>query len=187
MNDAGYTLTETLAAMAVLGMAVGGLSLTVQVLGPQQLATSRTVARLEAARGAETLLERLLALGEPFDAQQPDQLSGDATGFHFQCGGTAPCRAELADGAHGHELRIFDGRAEDAVARLGAPATARFLYRDASATEPAWPPASPGRHVLRSIGLVRSAEAGDSALIEAKLWREQPATCAFDPVTQACR
>ena len=32
MSDGGYTLSETLAAMVVLGMAIGGLTLGAQVI-----------------------------------------------------------------------------------------------------------------------------------------------------------
>jgi hypothetical protein len=40
MSDAGYTATEALAALAILGLAIGGLTAGLKVIGNGQLSTT---------------------------------------------------------------------------------------------------------------------------------------------------
>jgi hypothetical protein len=187
MRDAGYTLSETLAAMAVLGMAIGGLTLGAQVVGSQQLATSRTVGELQSVRAAQGALERMLARGAPFGSQQPDQFAGDAQGFHFACGAPQPCSAQILTAGKTTRLTLGDGKT--AAASVGPPLTApaRFLYRGARTVADAWPPTDPARQTLRSVALLQTARQGETAVIEARIWAEQRAQCAFDSVMQDCR
>jgi prepilin-type N-terminal cleavage/methylation domain-containing protein len=187
MTDAGYTLTETLAALAVLGMAVGGLSLGAQVIGPLQLSTSKVVRQLQSARSTQQKLEQLLAQGAPFSSQLPDQLSGDAAGFHFACGGPAPCTAQIVAGDKGDQLKIGSGPASTNAVSLPLAGPAHFVYRGSKGPGDVWPPSDPARQALKSITLLRTTKQGDVTVIEAKVWAEQRAQCDFDSVMQDCR
>lgn len=181
--SAGYTLSETLAAMAVLGLGIGGFSLGMQVIGGQQLAVSGEVAGLQAARAARFALEQALADGAPFRAYQPAQLTGDAAGFRFACGAAA-CEARLADGAmelsrDGEKARRY---------RLPSTAPARFVYRGAAGSVGgAWPSAAAGREALRSVSLVQDGADGEAVVFDARVWAEQPRACTFDSVLGDCR
>jgi prepilin-type N-terminal cleavage/methylation domain-containing protein len=187
MTDAGYTLTETLAALAVLGMAVGGLSLGAQVIGPLQLSTGKTVQQLQAERSTQQALEQLLEKGAPFGSQLPEQLSGDTTGFHFACGGIAPCTAQIVTGETGGELKIGSGAQPTTLVSLPLAGPAHFVYRSSRGLSDAWPPSDPVRQALKSITLLQTTHGGDVAVIEAKVWVEQRAQCDFDSVIQDCR
>jgi len=187
MNDAGYTLAETLAALAVIGLSIGGLSLAAQVIAPLQLSTGKTVRLLESTRAAGVSLERLLARGAPFGSQQPGQLSGDANGFQFQCGGTAPCSAQIVASGTATQLKVANGSGAPAVIALSLTSPAHFQYRGSSAQSDTWPPTGPARQALRSVSLLQTTPQGDAAVLQAKVWPEEPAQCDFDPILQACR
>jgi prepilin-type N-terminal cleavage/methylation domain-containing protein len=188
VNDAGYTLSEMLAALAVIGLSVGGLSLGVQVIAPLQLSTSRAVSKLESTRAAQQRLEQWLARGAPFGSQQPDQLSGDATNLQFQCGEPAPCTAQILTAGATAQLKLTNGdsAATPSVLPLTA-AAASFRYHSAETEGQAWPPSDTTRQALRSVALLQTTSQGDTAVLEARIWPEQHAICDFDPVMQDCR
>ncbi|HEX4712062.1 hypothetical protein [Phenylobacterium sp.] len=187
MSDAGYTLSETLAAMAVLGMAIGGLTLGAQVVGSLQLSTSRSVSQLQSVRAAQAALEQMLARGAPFGSQQPDQFAGDAQGFRFACGAPQPCSAQILTAGKATQLKLGDGKTSAAGVGLPLSTPAHFIYRGAKTASTVWPPTDPTRQALRSVALLQTATQGETALIEARIWAEQSAQCAFDSVMQDCR
>lgn len=186
MNDAGYTLAETLAAMAVISLGIGGLSLGAQAIGTQQLSTGRTVSGLEANRSAGQLIESLLAKGAPYGSQQPEQLSGDGGGFQFQCGRSARCTAQIVTGSTTTQLKIANGDGPTKVALLLA-APAHIQYRGSASVSDVWPPSDPARQTLRSVSVLQATSQGDVAVLEAKVWPEETAQCDFDPIQQDCR
>jgi hypothetical protein len=51
----------------------------------------------------------------------------------------------------------------------------------------AWPPASGAREALQFVALVDETPSGVTPLLIARVWVEEPAVCAFDPVLQDCR
>jgi prepilin-type N-terminal cleavage/methylation domain-containing protein len=188
MSEAGYTLTETLAAMAVISLAMGGFVFGVQVLSPAELTISRTTAKVEALRATQQRLEGLLALGAPFPSSDASALRGDDHAMQFGCGAAKPCRAELSASAGGDvRLALYDGRSDGPVFSLAAPKTARLAYRGVASGDSHWPPSDPKLQSLRSIALLGGDDAAAPALFEAHVWREQPLDCAFDPVTGGCR
>jgi hypothetical protein len=186
MNDAGYTLSETLAAMAVLGLAIGGLTLGAEVIGSQQLSTGNTVKQLQSIRATQGALEQMLARGAPFGAQQPDQLAGDSQALHFACGAPQPCAAQIVTAGTGSRLTLVSGEAPATSVTLSLPRPARFSYRGARTAGDIWPPADPAGQILRSIAVLQTAKQGDISVIEAKVWPEQRARCGFDAVAQEC-
>lgn len=188
MSDAGYTLTETLAAMAVIGLAIGSFSLGMQVLGAQQSAVGATVLKAQEVRAAQVWLERRLAEHAPFRAHEADRLSGDAAGFRFACGAAAACTVDVTQDTRGRRLRIFKGAGEAIAFRLPADdAATRFVYRGAGETVTHWPPSSGARQALRSISLLQGEGAAERAVFQTRIHAEQPQDCQFDPVMQDCR
>jgi type II secretory pathway pseudopilin PulG len=187
VSEAGYTLTETLAAMAVIGMTVGALSLGVQVIGKLQASTSQVVGQLQSTRAAQQTMEQLLARGAPFGSKRPARLSGTERDFRFECGDPAPCSAHIIDDAKQSRVIVARGLASApaTVAALRGPG--RFIYGSAKASSDVWPPSAPGEQALRSIVLMQMAREGETPLIAAKIWSEQAAQCAFDPVVQDCQ
>jgi len=187
MSEAGYTLSETLAAMAVLSLSVGSLSLGLQVLGPSQHAAGSLAARVQTARTMQVRLERLLDRGAPFSAEDAARFNGDTTAFQFSCGAPQLCAVGIENAATSSRLLIFDGRASHASLPLPSAAPARFQYRGAQALSDSWPPVGGAEHALRSISLVQTSATGGVALLDARVWAEQAEQCALDPISQACR
>jgi prepilin-type N-terminal cleavage/methylation domain-containing protein len=187
MSEAGYTLTETLAAMAVIGLAMGSLSLGAQLIGGGQLRINQTASSLQSSRLIQTRLEALLAAGAPFGSQQPDRLSGDARSLRFACGAAEPCTAALTATGPDSQLTITPGATGSAPWSLLVPGAAHFVYRSTRGAGSIWPPADPARQSLGAVLLVRSSVTTDIPVISAKVWAEEPAACDFDPVALGCR
>lgn len=187
MSEAGYTLTETLAAMAVISMAIGGYALGVQVISGEQGAVGATVRNAQATRAAQTWLERRFAERAPYRAADADRFSGSADSFHFDCGGPAPCDVEVKAGESGRSLTIFKGAGEPIVFRLPTAEPARFVYRGSGEGLSTWPPASGAHEALASVSLLQGEGVHQRALFEARIRLEQPLDCRFDTITQDCR
>ncbi|TAJ28466.1 prepilin-type N-terminal cleavage/methylation domain-containing protein [Bosea sp. (in: a-proteobacteria)] len=185
MSDAGYTLTETLTALAIVGMAVGGLSAGVAMVGKTQAAVTSTVADVQAVQSAQIGIQRLFEGQGPFRSHEPQRLSGDGRGMHFICGRETVCKIEIDEAAALLKLRVDAGGRVRSLA-LRQPGPARFVYQGSLGPSSAWPPVGVERQVLRSVSLVRG-EHDPTPLIEVQVWREQPQTCAFDVVLQDCR
>jgi prepilin-type N-terminal cleavage/methylation domain-containing protein len=187
VNEAGYTLTEVLAAMAVIGLAAGGLSLGMQVLGAQQGNVGAIVLKMQDVRAAEAWLTRRLAEHAPFRAQAPETLSGGAEGFRFDCNAAAPCSAELKAPEGNTVLTLTGG---DAVRRFRLPGdgqTARFVYTGGGHLHAAWPPTGGGGRSLASIALVQGEGHAASPILNVRIHADQPLDCAFDAVLGDCR
>jgi prepilin-type N-terminal cleavage/methylation domain-containing protein len=187
MNEAGYTLTETLAAMVVIGLAIGGYSFGMQVLGAQQSAVAATVLKAREVRAAEMWLERRLTEHAPYRAHEAGRFSGGATGFRFDCGAAAACAVDTVEATGGRRLRVSKGEGQAVTFRLPTAETTRFVYRGAGEVLPSWPPGASGRQALHSISLLQGEGVRERAVFEARIRAEQPLDCQFDPVMQDCR
>lgn len=187
MSEAGYTLTETLAALAVIGLSIGGLSFGMQVVGGQQAALGSVVLAAQSARAAETWLERRLADAAPFRAHQPERLSGDGEGFRFDCAEAQLCAADIVEGERGRRLTLFAGEGDPLTFRLSDKGAARFVYRGAGDLLAAWPPAGGARQALRSVALLQGEGAAQRVVFETRIRIEQPLDCQFDAILQDCR
>jgi hypothetical protein len=185
VNDAGYTATEALAALAILGLAVGGLTSGLKVIGQGELATSRKVAETVALRAASDEFAILVRGQGPFRSDDPASLAGDARRLSFPCDGGA-CEAQLT--ATGLRLRA-PHRADWAIV-LSDPVNLRFHYRGSVSEVPAWPPAppplpAPQWQVLQAIILERLP--GGEAVAVTRIASAQAADCDFDGILQDCR
>ncbi len=187
MSDQGYTLAETLVAIAILALSIGGLSWGIQVIGRWQAATSSVTADVQASRAAQAALDRALAAAGPFRSDKSGEFTGDGAGFRFDCQQASPCAVSLESAPQGPGLQMDDGHSGIRRFALRGAAAAHFVYRSRTVQLPTWPPAPGARQVLGSVALVADDEVGGAPLLEAHAWRQQPGACAFDVVLQDCR
>lgn len=187
MSDQGYTLAETLVAIAILALSIGGLSWGVQVLGRWQLATSNTSINVQSARAAQSAVNRLLAGAGPFRSDKPGEFTGGAQAFTFDCGRAAPCAVTLAAAPTPLALQLSDGGPRAKTYALDRGGDAHFVYRSDAGETTGWPPGPGARQVLRSVALVSGSAPGAAPILETHIWAQEPASCAFDPVLQDCR
>lgn len=185
MSEAGYTLAETLAAMAILGLAMGGLTLSLQVVGRLQFSATDRLSKASQERSAQDLFARLVERSGAFGAHQPERLAGDAHGVRFDCAGEQPCRVALEDNAS--QMLIVDGDGTERRLRLEPPGDYRFVYQGRLSASDVWPPIEPGRQNLRAISLLAGFGADERVALSVRVWEEQPAACAYDPVIGDCR
>lgn len=186
MSDAGYTLVETLGALAILGLAIGGLAAGASALGRGQGVLGSELADARALRAGQAILDQSLSGEGPFRAHEPAAFTGDGSGFRFACGEPQPCEVALETAASGLALHLRRASGERRLPlRIQAPG--RFVYRGREGDNDAWPPSKPGRDALRAVILVTGAPPAESVAIAARVWREQPVACEFDALLQDCR
>jgi prepilin-type N-terminal cleavage/methylation domain-containing protein len=179
VNQDGYTLTEMLAALLMIGLAVGGLAQAMRLLGSAQGAASHRLHQTQSLRAAESGLAAMLSVGGPYRSSNQD-FAGDSGSMSFACGGIKPCAASLVEAKGGVELYL---KQEDTGRVFALPADhARFMYEGETAADH-WPPEGP-RQVLRAIHVV---SAGNEPVFTSRIWAEQPVECAFDSISRDCR
>lgn len=186
MSEAGYTLVETLLALAVLALAVQGVATGLQLMARQQFAVSHVLSDTADRRAAQTALSRELETLGPFRAHEPQKFSGDAGKFSFDCGQATPCEALLVSQPEGLELELRRG-GEPRVLPLRGARAAKFVYHGALGPSLVWPPTTPKRQTLRAVAVTPDGVGQTADLLIARVWREQPLVCEFDPVMQDCR
>ena len=108
-NDGGYTLAETLAAMLIIGLAMGGLFEGSRLVARLQTPTATAVAEARMLRRAEIGLAALLAARPPDDRS----MTGDAGGFTFDCP-AGQCGASLLATPSGARLQVTRGEVSQA-------------------------------------------------------------------------
>ncbi|MDR3511016.1 MAG: prepilin-type N-terminal cleavage/methylation domain-containing protein [Caulobacteraceae bacterium] len=183
MSEAGYTLVEMLAALIIIGLAVGGLTEAAHVVGRAQAAAMRTAAQARALRAADQALARLVLRQGPFASDAPNAFEGGAQSLAFPCRDGSTCRADLQPNARAAtRLAIATGTVEPPLS-LGQ-GQAAFVYGGDSDVNGNWPPSGP-RQILHWIGVQDVSSGAPLAL--ADVWREEPPGCVFDPIAQACR
>lgn len=185
MNSAGYTLTETLAAMAVIGFAISGFSLGIQVLSDMDLDLSAASERVEGVQAAQRRVERLLAEGAPYGPRDAARFYGNAEGFRFACAAVQPCEVRLVANAREVKLHVSGEARAPLEVRLPSRGTARFVYIGADGAVTTWP-AGASIQGLRAVALVQGLPPAEAALFVARIWPEQGGRCSFDAVGQIC-
>ena len=179
-SEAGYTLTEMLAALLILGLATGGLVEGGFALSRLQMASAARVRAFTTSRGVQARFAGLLAAAGPFRSTGQD-FEGTAEDFHFACG-SALCGAGLRGNDH---LELDTPTALDLS--LGQGVEARFLYVGSATTQETWPPTGGTPQRLQSVLLVSGRGDGEIALATADVWRQEEPTCAFDAIVKDCR
>lgn len=182
MTDDGYTLADTLAALAILGLSIAGATTGLSSLTKIHSATELRSVETASLKRASVLLNDLLTDAGPFTNRNA-ALQGDSSGFAFDCG-SARCGARLEAAITGARLVVSSPGNVEHTVRL-KPQNVRFVYFGSSTSGRAWPQASDDRQRLRSVSLVD--EQGDAPLVQTVLWIDQPVRCEFDVVAQDCR
>jgi prepilin-type N-terminal cleavage/methylation domain-containing protein len=187
MSDDGYTLAEMLAALTILGLAMGGLGLVVSLIARQQLTANRIQARLVDERAADQALTRLLVQAEA------DDIRGDGRNLSFTCG-EATCGASLRADGRRTLLVLQDRSGPGRRLRLRRP-NLGFSYVDGLGAVGAWPRPtgattnSPGTSAkdrsLRAVLL--TAPDASAPLAVGRVWSREPRDCQFDGIIGACR
>jgi hypothetical protein len=185
VKDAGYTAVEALAALAILGLAVSGLTGGLKVIGLSERATSVKVSQTLAIRTASGELAMLVAGQGPFRSDSPEAFAGDGRSFSFPCDGGS-CGAQLSD--TGMSISRPTGSPRGVL--LSGADHLRFSYLGSQSQVSAWPPAPPPRpapqwQVLRTV-LVQDAVNGDVVLVT-PIATQQAADCQYDGILQDCR
>jgi prepilin-type N-terminal cleavage/methylation domain-containing protein len=182
MSADGYTLTEMLAALAILGLAFGGLTEGARVIGATQARTLTLARRAEAGRGAQAALERTLEGQGPFVSDGRGGFNGAPTAFSFDCQ-AGRCGAQILPG-EGHDWLIVREGSRQSRSALPASGGA-FAFVDAFGRSPVWP-ANPPRPTRLTSVLVEGPQDA-RVLAAAHLWTEEPRDCVFDAIAQGCR
>jgi prepilin-type N-terminal cleavage/methylation domain-containing protein len=182
MTDDGYTLAEMLAALAILGMAMGGLGLVASLIARQQLASSRVSMRLVDDRTADRALNQWLA------EQDAETLSGDARRLSATCG-VATCTARL-EADKQRTVLILQARSGPARRLRLRQRDVRFGYVDGRGAVAAWPRSSAQEGDVSSApprAVLLATKGGAAPLAVARVWAREPRDCQFDAVIGACR
>jgi len=169
VNDHGYTLAEMLAALVMIGLAVGGLTMGVRVIGHGEAQVARATTEGGSLRTLQAALNALLDNAGPFRTKDNATFRGAGAAFSFPCNAPKPC------GADGNAARF----------KTAGSGPLHFEFVGSQSRNQNWPPPPPISDVLRSVVLVRDNDG--AAIASTRIWREQPADCAFDPISGDCR
>ncbi|WP_168077156.1 hypothetical protein [Caulobacter sp. SSI4214] len=186
-ND-GYTAAEALAALAILGLAMAGLTTSMGLIGMGQKKAHAQLEQAVAERAINQRLEGLLALDAPFRSDQANHLVGDSQSFELDCGGPSRCTARIEDG----QLRIRDGQGLETTLKLPDGPAPRFVYIGSYNSGGAWPPAplpppAPSWQGLKAVAIQAGSDTVQLPLAVARVWRQQRVDCEYDVVIQDCR
>ena len=185
MNDEGYTATEALCALLILGLAFSGLSAGLAVIGKAQLLAGRRLSETVFDRTAKEQLSRLVSDYGPFRSDASNGFVGGRDGFRFPCE-ARDCRVQaVSDG-----LEILDPQGFQKRLRLNSDARLSFQYIGWAGQVDHWPPPSapppaPEWQVLKGIVVSRDGAAAPIAIVPISV--DQAADCEFDVVIQDCR
>lgn len=180
MNEDGYTLAEVLAAMLILGLAVGGLVEGSRIIGRMQAPVITTRRDDQVLRRAELSVAGLLKLRSGGD----QTLTGDAHGLQFTCG-TRTCGLALTPDGKKLSLSVRRGEvAQTFPLPHAGKISLVYLARDGRFDR--WPQPD-SKRVLDGVMIVETSARGELALVVARSWIEHPKTCEFDMIARGCR
>ncbi len=182
MSDDGYTLAEALAAIVMIGLAIGGLAQAAHVIGRLQERSAAGVQAQARNLALQQGLDRHLQTVEPVWSDRGGAQVSSRSAV-LPCGHGAMCRLDLERAADGERLTLRDARGRKRSLALGPTRRARFEYVDDDGVHEAWPPAVIPRRTLRAIAVVD----GERPLAVGRIWPVQPGPCVFDSVSGECR
>lgn len=187
MSQDGYTASEALAALAILGLTVGGLSTSIALIGTGQLKAQGSLQQSALQRSANARLEQLLQPEAPFRSDESQHLVGDDRGFEFSCG-EARCAVSLRDAA----LVTRDSSGAERTMPLPKAQNPRIVYLGSYGQTNVWPPAvqpppAPPWQALRAVMIQDEGRASVRPLAIVRLWNQQRSDCEYDIVAQDCR
>jgi hypothetical protein len=182
----GYTAPEALAALVVIGLALGGLTTGLSIVSKGQANAQGLLQTSAQLRAAGLALTGLISPQAPFRSDDDNGFAGDPKAFEFSCGARR-CGASLEQSV------LVTRDATGRVLRRPLPAikAIRFSYVGSRGDNLLWPPmgaTSPGAwQPLRAVvlqGLVRSTWV---PMVLAPIAEEQRYDCEYDIVSQDCR
>lgn len=180
MNEDGYTLAEVLAAMLILGLAMGGLVEGSRIIGRMQTPIVATRRDDQILRRAEASISGLLKRRAGGD----QTLTGDAQGFQFSCGQRLCGLALTSDG---RKLALSVRRGEVAQTfPLPHAGKISLVYLARDGRFDRWPQPD-SKRVLDGVMIVETSAQGELPLVVARSWIEHPKTCEFDMIARGCR
>ena len=184
----GYTAAEALAALAILGLAMGGLTTSMRIISMGQAKAQARLEQTVLERTADQRLERLLALDAPFRSDQTTHLVGNGQALEVDCGASQRCAARIENGS----LTIQGGDGVQKAYRLPEGEAPRFVYIGSYSASDIWPPAAlpppaPSWQTLGAVIVQAKSGEEDRPLVTAKVWRQQRTDCEYDVVIQDCR
>ncbi|WP_312165804.1 hypothetical protein [Phenylobacterium sp.] len=187
MSQDGYTATEALAALAIIGMAIGGIGFGMQVIGQTERRVNDAVVQSAAARLANYRLDGLVRVAGPFRSDGAGGFEGRADGFSFDCG-VGRCGVEATPGA----LTVTDAQGKVSALQLAAMHAPKFSYVGSLGVSDTWPPPAlpppaPAWQTLRAIRLSDVSTGNATPLLVTRVWRDQSPTCEYDTIIQDCR
>lgn len=187
MTDAGYTATEALAALAILGLAMAGLTSGMQVIGRAQSTTTATLSAAASVRSLATKLDQLWIQRGPFRSNDAELFRGDGRHFDLACG-MGRCSADIVGAA----VTISDVVGGAKTFQLEPYARPEFIYGGSDGVGGVWPPQPPPDPTkpAQSLQFVAVADVSSgqvTPLAVSRLWDEQAPNCDFDSVAQDCR
>lgn len=186
MREDGYTLAEALAAMLIIGLAMGGLFEGARVLSRMQAATTTAVAEGRELRRASAAFTRLVSSSEMADAGLAGTLRGGPTRLVYDCGAKASCEAVLRSGGDGSWLEVQAAEGPRRTFRLVQGRNPRLVYISTHGRFLSW--SSDLKHgTLRAVTIELPSGGADLPLISARVWIEQSRACEFDLISKACR
>lgn len=184
MSDDGYTLAEMLAALAILGLAFGGLTEGARVIGQLQTKAAGVARTTADDRKAQSALETLVAGRGPFISDGRGGFQGTPSGFAFDCE-AGRCGAQIAT-ARGRTWLVIQRGGQQQQVPINA-SDAVFAYADSGGSSANWPSAEPRPIALTTVLLRAGSTDGQRPLAAARIWIEEPAACVFDAIAQGCR
>src|SRR5689334_16814998 len=131
----GFTAAEALAALAILGLAIGGLTTSMALISAGQRTTRAQLEQSMLERAVDQRLELLLAHGAPFRSDQPS-LTGDGQSLELSCESVQRCEARIESGV----LLIRSPSGAETKVRLPAGEKPRFVYIGSYSAALTWPP-----------------------------------------------
>jgi hypothetical protein len=189
VNQDGYTLAETMAAVVMIGLAIGGLGQATYLIGRLNHAASAQVAVGRHLSGAQRALDGLLTQAGPFQSRDNEGFKGRGASFTFPCG-QGSCGAELLAGSDQTILVVQRGGHATASRSLGRLRRPHFAYRDASGLHEVWPASDAlddNKLTLETVALVEGRGDAPRPLAVAAVWVQQTAACQFDSISGDCR
>lgn len=186
MREDGYTLAEALAALLIIGLAMGGLFEGARVLSRMQRASAEAVLAGRETKAVQAAFATFVAAPAMADAALAGKLEGGPASLVYDCPGEERCTAVIETRGGRPSLRISDGYGVARQFRLEGPDTPNFVYISTLGRFLHWP--SEHNHgTLRSIVIVRPAGGVDLPLLSARVWIEQSRTCEYDLISRTCR
>ncbi|HUO23363.1 MAG TPA: type II secretion system protein [Caulobacteraceae bacterium] len=195
MIDEGYTLAEMLVALAVVGLAIGGLTEGMRVTSRLQGQTYQAMASGRTLDRVGFGLEQLIEGRGPFPSERSDLFQGAASGFRVACGKQDPCSAALSSQEDKVILDLEEPDGSHHALVLQGVQSAHFAYAGTRTFGPVWPaapssasPAPGASQTLRTISLIgTSADGEDTPLASVRVWLEQTPDCPVGAAAGSCQ